>query len=345
MLRFNRRTDLKGWILLLAGCVAGMQSAGADAQGVLVEHGIYTVRMLGRRVGTEEYAVRQRPEGGLAVTDVWRVMNRGQAENVSTSLDVLPGYAALRLSQTGGPRGARGVVADGGSARVSEVEGSLQVAGKGVAVFGATPAALQMVMMRYWSGHGRPTRLPVLRAQVGIRPIEIREVGHEAIYVPGAGAKGRIVRLTRFTVAGLVDEREILWMNESGRLAAIMTVADGLPVEEVLDEYEGVTGDLVHSGVRQELLDLAALGRAARPVAQGSYAISGVRLIDGTGAAAVEDATVVVRDGKVVSAGVGRAPAGMRVVRAEGETLLPGLIAGACITPGWRRGRRCWRGG
>ena len=197
---------------------------------------------------------------------------------------------------------------------------SLPAPAGAAAVFSATPAALQMMAMRTWLAHGRPSRVPVLRASAEALPLEIHEVGHEAIY-----ARGRIVKLTRYTVANLVFGREIVWMNDSGRLAGLMTFAGGLPQEEILDQYEDVAGDLMHSGVRQEMLDLAELGRKVKPQMQGSYAIVGARLVDGTGAPAVENAIVVVRDGRIVSAGTGPAPRGLRVVHAEGETLLPGL--------------------
>ncbi len=206
--------------------------------------------------------------------------------------------------------------------------------------FAAMPASLQMMMMRYWRAHGMPARLPMLRASEQALPLEIRLVGHEAFQ-----AHGRMVRLTRYTVANLVFGREIVWMNENGRLAAVMTFAGGLPAETVLDEYEPVFAQLVHSGVRQEMLDLADLGREVPAEAAGTFAIVGARLIDGTGAEPVEDATVLVRDGRIVYAGASagapaleeeRRPSGARkasakglvaarVVHAEGKTLLPGL--------------------
>jgi imidazolonepropionase-like amidohydrolase len=137
-----------------------------------------------------------------------------------------------------------------------------------------------------------------------------------------------MIRLSRYTVANLMFGREILWMNDSGRLAALMTFAGGLPQEEVLEGYEPVEGELVRSGVRQEMLDLDDLDRQVPPQAAGSFAIVGARLIDGTGAAAVENSAVVVRDGEIVAAGPLAAvsvPLGLRVIHAEGKSLLPGL--------------------
>src|ERR1700743_1065305 len=54
----------------------------------------------------------------------------------------------------------------------------------------------------------------------------------------------------------------------------------------------------------------------------------GARLIDATGAPAMPDSVVIVRDGKIAAAGSRAStpvPHGMRVVEAKGLSLLPGL--------------------
>ena len=181
------------------------------------------------------------------------------------------------------------------------------------------PAALQMMMMRYWHAHGEPKQLPILRVDEHAEPVEIKLVGHEAFQV-----HGHMVRLSRYTVGGIGFGREILWMNDSNRLAAVMTFAAGLPQETVLDEYEEHFVQLEHSGVIQEMLDLADLDKQVPPEATGTFAIVGARLIDGTGAAPVENSTVLVRDGRIAAIG-GSVPRGVRVIDAHGKSLLPGL--------------------
>ena len=61
-----------------------------------------------------------------------------------------------------------------------------------------------------------------------------------------------------------------------------------------------------------------------------SFVLSDVRLIDGTGRAPVEHATVVVRNGKIVRAGAqaGSDTSGARMIRLSGKTVMPGLING-----------------
>ena len=187
------------------------------------------------------------------------------------------------------------------------------------------PAALQMAMMRYWLAHGEPAALPLLRASAEAPPLEIRRVGTESVTLPGGPAK-----LARYT-ANLMFGREILWMDAQGHLAAVMTFAGGLPQEQVLEAYRPAFDQLVASGVRQEMADLDELDRQVRPEATGAFAIVGARLIDGTGAPAVPDSVVMVRGepGSWRQAAEEQkrcpSPAGIKVIHAEGQSLLPGL--------------------
>jgi imidazolonepropionase-like amidohydrolase len=60
-----------------------------------------------------------------------------------------------------------------------------------------------------------------------------------------------------------------------------------------------------------------------------SFVLSDVRLIDGTGRPAVEHASVVVQNGKIVRAGTGAGTSsGARAIRLSGKTVIPGLING-----------------
>jgi imidazolonepropionase-like amidohydrolase len=71
------------------------------------------------------------------------------------------------------------------------------------------------------------------------------------------------------------------------------------------------------------VLALATVPAAAVPVA-----LTHVRLIDGTGTAPVEDATVVFNAGRILAAGRGAAiPRGAHVLDRRGATVMPGLIS------------------
>ncbi|HSE11435.1 MAG TPA: amidohydrolase family protein [Rudaea sp.] len=55
-------------------------------------------------------------------------------------------------------------------------------------------------------------------------------------------------------------------------------------------------------------------------------ALTHVRVIDGTGAPAQDDRTVVLRNGKIESIGDGAAPDGARVIDLSGRSVMPGLV-------------------
>jgi imidazolonepropionase-like amidohydrolase len=72
---------------------------------------------------------------------------------------------------------------------------------------------------------------------------------------------------------------------------------------------------------------LALLFAAAAPVTAQTKAFTGATLIDGTDRAPVRNATLVVRDGKVIAAGAGVAiPAGAERVALDGKFVMPGLV-------------------
>jgi len=57
-----------------------------------------------------------------------------------------------------------------------------------------------------------------------------------------------------------------------------------------------------------------------------ALALRGATLLDGTGAAPIESATLVVEDGRITAVGTGAPPKGAEVLDLEGLTVLPGLI-------------------
>jgi imidazolonepropionase-like amidohydrolase len=84
------------------------------------------------------------------------------------------------------------------------------------------------------------------------------------------------------------------------------------------------------------LVALVALGGCGEPAAKSFervtasvFAITHVRVIDGTGAAARDDQSIVVRDGRIAAAATAatvRIPDGARAIDGRGRTLIPGLV-------------------
>ncbi len=316
-------------LLLLAGI--GQHELYAQQDASVVEHGVYEVHLLLHGIGTEEYSISDDgTHRQMAVTT--STNDRGMKHLVSTTLDFGEGGAAVRLEQhalavPGSPPPNPGSLTEIQGSAVTVREGKLsRLVTKPAIAFpglGSMPASLQMMMMRYWLQHGRPAQLALLRASPDAKPVEIRMVGHEAFTV-----RHKVIRLTRYTITNLIFGREVLWMNDSNRVAALMTFAGGLPQEEVLDEYASALDGIYQSGVRQEMIDLGELSHSMQPEAGGSFALVGARLIDATGAPAVENSVVIVRNGRIAAVGAAGSvvvPAHLRVIHGEGKSLLPGL--------------------
>src|SRR5690348_10571847 len=84
-------------------------------------------------------------------------------------------------------------------------------------------------------------------------------------------------------------------------------------------------------------MEMRVLPQAAAPgndikgfvkAAAGSVALTHVRVIDGTGAAAMTDRTLLIQSGRIagVQAGSGAVPAGYQVIDAAGKSVMPGLV-------------------
>ena len=75
---------------------------------------------------------------------------------------------------------------------------------------------------------------------------------------------------------------------------------------------------------------LASCGGSTTPVAEpGGLAVVGARLIDGTGSDPISDSVVVIRNGRIESAGTRDAiavPTGAEVIDLTGKTIIPGLV-------------------
>jgi imidazolonepropionase-like amidohydrolase len=295
-----------------------------------LEQGSYTVHLLLHAIGQEHFSITRGPDQStLTMNTSFVSSDRGMKRTITSTLQMTGDYTPRRLEQTSsGAAGAttiQTVEIDGHSSTIHEGEKTRIAAVPPTAfvLFGATPASGQMLMMRYWKAHHQPAQLPILRADPQAPPVEIRLAGHDSISLNGTA-----VTLQRYTVANLMFGREILWLDQHDQLAAIMTFAGGLPMEVVNDTYEPAFDQLVHSGVSQEMDDLAQLNQAVAPEATGSFAIVGATLIDGTGHPALPNATVVIRDRRIAAVGAAgevTLPPHLRIVHAEGKWLLPGL--------------------
>ncbi len=309
----------------LAALIPALALAGAARAAD--EHGRYETYLLLHKVGAETYDLKADGDGKILSLRT-SLSDRGSARSSAWTLK-LDGHGRpilLEQKRDGAPADeVWRTSVDHGQATVQEPSGTrtFSAPSKAFVGFASMPAALQMQLMRYWKAQGSPARLPILRASDQAPPLEIRRVG-----VDTAQVGGKPLRLTRYTIDNLLFGHEIVWMDPRGRLAALMTFAGGLPLEQVLEAYQPSFDLLVKSGVRQEMALLDGFDRQVKPEMTGSFAIVGARLIDGVGAEAIPESTVIVRNGRIAAAGPrGKValPAGIKVIHAEGQSVLPGL--------------------
>jgi imidazolonepropionase-like amidohydrolase len=191
-------------------------------------------------------------------------------------------------------------------------------------IAGYAPAAMQMLLVRYWQTHGSPTELATLPS--GRVRIQLR--GKDSIPI-----NGKTEVLQRYTVEGLIWGRETLWFDAHGDLiAAITTDAEFDHFEAVREGDESALGSFVSRGGADGMAALGDLSQhitgSAAGAGSGALALVGGTLVDGTGRGPLPDSVVVIRKGRIVAAGARsqtKIPKHAEIANAQGKTILPGL--------------------
>lgn len=182
------------------------------------------------------------------------------------------------------------------------------------------PLSARALLIRYWERNGRPPAIAVVPGEP-TRDVRIEQRGVDTVT-----AGGRKLRLRRFSVDGIVWGRETVWLDENDRFAAIVSRVHILPLEAVREDLKDALPALQASAIDDRMKDLARLLVDVPPVAERTFALSGARVIDGTGGPPIDDAVVVVRDGRIASVGPrSTVPRGVRTLDVSGATIVPGL--------------------
>jgi imidazolonepropionase-like amidohydrolase len=178
--------------------------------------------------------------------------------------------------------------------------------------------------VRYWLAHGRPA---IITLQPSGDRVTIREA-RRAVELYDAFSRQK--RLRVYTIDGLAwgRQRLLLW-DDTLDLAAVVSSVGVLGFEAIAPSLDQANvASLVQGAIAQRLSEAEKESRATPPVQRGTFALTNGRLIDATGAPAIEPANVIVRDGRIEAAGpveTTRVPRGVPIVDAAGKTILPGL--------------------
>ncbi|PYX31545.1 MAG: amidohydrolase [Acidobacteria bacterium] len=189
-------------------------------------------------------------------------------------------------------------------------------------IAGYAPATMQMLLVRFWATHGSPAGLRTLPTG----KVRVEPRGQDVFSVNGKSEK-----LDRYLVEGVIWGRETLWFDSKRNLVAAVTLdAEFDHFEAIREGYESALGTFVGRAGTDGMEALAGMTKTRTVSAgnKGTLALVGATLVDGTGSAAIPDAVVVVKKGRIVAAGPRgkvKIPSRSTVVDVPGKTILPGL--------------------
>ena len=315
--------------LVFSAVLPAIAAQQSDAPA-LVEQGKFTLHKFEQPIGQETYEIR-RDGDSLAVKMDFKFTDRGTPVPLSATFRGAPDLTPQAFEIKG--HTARPVSIDEALTieagkvhfRTRDKQSDLAPpSGPFFTIAGYAPATMQMLMVRYWATHGSPAKLATLPSGT----VKIEPRGQDTIHITGQdGAKDE--KLDRYTIEGLIWGRETLWFDANRNLvAAISTDAEFDHFEAIRDGYESALGDFVGRAGADGMSALSEISKGISGSRAPTLAIVGGTLINGTGAAPVADAAVVIHDGRIVAAGPRskvKIPKDAHVVDARGKTILPGL--------------------
>jgi imidazolonepropionase-like amidohydrolase len=299
----------------------------AAAQTVPAESGTVLVSLIDRAVGRERFSIWPDADGVTFTADLDLTERGGRlqlASSLRTTSDLTPveftvkgkSYRFVNVDAAVKVAGGMATVTNLGETKTFEAPRRFFTAQS------YAPLSARALLLRYWESHGRPASLAVMPGEP-TRDVRIEPRGTDAVVV-----NGRQTVLRRFTIDGIVWGRETVWIDEDSRFAAIVSRIHILPLEGIREDLKDALPMLQRSAVADRMNDLAQQLTEIPAVAERTFALAGARLIDGSGRAPIDDAVVVVRDGRIAAAGPRAStpvPAGMRVVDVRGAVVAPGL--------------------
>jgi len=296
------------------------------AASAVVEQGKFTLHKFEQPIGQETYEIRQDADS-LAVKIDFKFTDRGHPVPLSATfrgaLDLTPQAFEIKGDTARTASVDEAIAIDAANVHLrtrNKQSDSAPPSGPFFTIAGYAPTTMQMLMVRYWATHGSPLQLATLPSGT----VKVEPRGQDTIRI-GTTTK----KLDRYTIEGLIWGRETLWFDSNRNLvAAITTDAEFDHFEAIRDGYESALGDFVGRAGADGMSALSEISKGISGSRASTLAIVGATLIDGTGAAPVPDAAVVIHNGRIVAVGPRskvKIPKHANVVDAHGKTILPGL--------------------
>lgn len=312
-------------LLSTAACWPATPQQSADTS-TLVEQGKFTLHKFEQAIGEETYEIRREGDS-LAAQINFQFTDRSTTVPLTAKFRSAPDLTPQSFEIKG--KTARMISIDealsieNGKAQFRTRDQHRELSLPPSAFFtiaGYAPTTMQMLMVRYWATHGSPAQMATLPGGT----VKVEPRGQDVIHLGG-----REEKLDRYTIEGLIWGRETLWFDAHRKLvAAITTDAEFDHFEAIRAGYESALGDLVGRAGADGMAALAEISKRISGSEASTLAVVGATLIDGTGAAPLPDAAVVIQKGRIVAAGPRskvKIPRRAKVVDAQGKTILPGL--------------------
>ena len=302
-----------GLVIIILFSLAGWTQTAPAEQ----EQGVFQLHKFEQLIGRETYTLT-RSQSDVVLKSDFKFTDRGTAVPLTTTLtmerDLTPRDFQIK----------------GKISRFSSIEDSVHGRSAGQETIppgenffdiqGYAPVSVQMMLVRYWHSHGRPKTLKTLPQG----EVQIEDLGTETFTIGG-----RKLDLHKLAVRGLIWGMESLWLDATDHVIALVSIdAEMDHFEAVADGYEDGLAAFVTGAARDGMANLAKMAAGFSAQTPSMIAIVGGRLIDGTGKPPVENAVVVLKDGKIAAAGPAAStpvPEGAQVVDAHGKSVLPGL--------------------
>jgi imidazolonepropionase-like amidohydrolase len=313
--------------LLVAGLWSGVVAHGQENAGprAPTEQGKFTLHKMEQPIGVETYSIAK----------------DGQNQNVAVKFKFtdrgteVPLEAAFRGTEDLTPISFS---IKGKNARSVEIDEAVEVEAHKIRVrdrekwteslrpkqfftiAGYAPATMQMLLFRYWTGHGSPKELETFPGG----HVRIAPRGKDTVTIQGKKAS-----LDRYTVEGLIWGRESVWLDSQQNLVALVSVdAEFDHFEAIRDGYEEGLGTFVAQAGADGMAALSEISKTISGSHAKTMALVGGTLVDGTGGPAVKDSVVVIQDGRIIAAGTRSTttiPPDATRIDVRGKAILPGL--------------------
>ncbi|MEP6572504.1 MAG: amidohydrolase family protein [Gemmatimonadota bacterium] len=317
--RRERKEFLLGLVLLF-GSALPLYAQTDSASGA----GSFRLHKFEQPIGEEHYRLVS-DSAGRTLTTAFEFTDRGSkvplAASLTTARDGTPRHFEIKgqVSRFSAINETVDFSTDSATVRVDSVSHTVARSGPVFPIGGYAPVAIQQELLSYWSSHGHPDTLETLPGG----QVRISRRGVDTVKTDSG-----TVALTRYGVQGLIWGRETVWLDDTGRLDALVSIdAEFDHFEAMRYGFEPALGTLVASAAADGATALAEL-RGTPPAEPRTLALVGATLIRGTDSPPVKNSVVIVRDGRVAAAGPRSAtkiPRGATIVDVTGKTVLPGL--------------------